>query len=173
MNDMALVQWVTGAMGVIVLAVGQRMPKFTQFGVGFGVAVGSVIYWRGIPEDSALTAMLLLVGMLGGVVVLAIRRLLPLTLGAVVGSYVAWCAIQYGWGIDLFRAHPDWLVAGSFGLSVLGVVAVNRLIAVTERISIAIAGAVLLCASLGVVHRIEWVIGFALVSLAIDGLRRE
>ena len=58
MNDMALVQWVTGAMGVIVLVVGQRMPKFTQFGVGFGVAVSSVIYWQGI-RRILLTAILL------------------------------------------------------------------------------------------------------------------
>ena len=173
MPEMSLLHLVTGALGLFVLLLGQRIPKLTQFGVGFGLCAGGYSYWAGIPNDGVTTASFLGIGVLGGLLVLVVRRLLPLTLGAIVGSYVAWCVVQFGWGIDLFRAHPDWLAGVSFGVSFIGVVVLNRLIVVTERISIAITGAVLLGASLGLVNRIEWVAGFALASLAIDGLRRD
>ena len=76
--------------------------------------------------------------MLGGVVVLAIRRLLPLTLGAVVGS--CWRGVRFNMGGGSTCFEPRLVVGGLIWLKVLGVVVVNRLIAVTERISIAIVG---------------------------------
>ena len=173
MLGLSLYQLVTGTLGFVVLLFGQRWPRVTQFGVGFGLGAGAWTYWMGIPAGTSTTAMFLGAGLFGGLVVWGIRRLLPFTLGAIVGSYVAWCVVQYGWGIDLFRDHPDWLAGVAFLVSVIGIVVLNQLISVTERISIAVTGSLLLCASLGFVSQIEWVGGVALVSLAIDGLRRD
>lgn len=117
---------------------------------------------------SALSAT---VGLLVGVLVLTVRKVLPLVLGLAVGGYVSWLVLFTAWGdIRSYLGTDMWLFAFC-ALTIVAVIALSHFLKKMEQVAISLAGAVLVCAAFGLLGQVEWVLGLALAGMAFGSLR--
>jgi len=174
MPDFTLYQSLMVVSGVVVLVFGMRVPKWTSFGIGFGLGLWGM-HHLGLQFSGPMTvAASIAGGVLAGGVFFLVKRLLPLAVGMVVGGYLFW-ALPW---TELFETWmpsslTHYVVPFSAVMLIVCVMFLSRWSLIIERIMIAASGALLVCGGLGRMDQPEWVLGIATVSLAIDGLLRE
>ena len=98
MNGAAILNVLVGVSGLCVLVLGQRVPKWTSFGLGFGLGSWITHHFFNLATDPLHITVAVCCGLLIGGMVLTIRKLLPLVLGLAVGGYFFWlreCASLY------------------------------------------------------------------------------
>lgn len=174
MMELSLYQSLLIVSGVVVLVFGMRVPKWTSFGIGFGLGLWGV-HHLGFQISGPMT---IATSIVGGVVVgglfFIVQRLLSFAVGLVVGGYLYW-ALPW---TDFFSSWlPTTLTSYAVPLTAIVIIAavivLSRWSLIIERVMISASGALLVCGGLGRMEQPEWVVGIATVSLAIDGLLRE